>query len=96
MDKNLLTVKEIASEYTDFSTQKINFLIREGRLKAKKIGTKYYINRATWSEFIGISTGAADIEKDLEIARLKSELAIKTNIITTLKGLLQTANNIII
>ena len=96
MDKDLLTVKKIAEEYKDFSEQKLTFLVREKRLKAKKIGNKYYITRADWNEFIGLTASTESIDKDLEIARLKSELAIKTNTINTLKRLLQTANSIIV
>lgn len=95
MDNNLLTVKQIIEQYPDFSSQKINFLIREGRLKAKKIGTKYYINREVWNQFIGISTNIEDTQKDIELIKLKAELEnlqIKYNAIC---AYLRTANSLI-
>lgn len=77
-NKNLLTVQQINKEFPDFSTQKICYNIRAKKLDAKKIGTKYYVDRAVLYKFLGLETTKEeekDLKKDLLIAQLKTEIA---------------------
>jgi hypothetical protein len=95
MSEELLTVKQAHDEKPEFSEQKINFAIREGTLKAKRIGTKNYFTRSAWNEYLGIPSNDESIKKDLRIKELEGQLkayeikirAFET-LATSLKGLI--------
>ena len=95
MREELLTVKMAVEEYPEFTTQKINFAIRQGALKAKKIGTKYYFTREALNQYLGIDNRDSGVEKDLEIARLKHEVEKYKSQITMFRDLLLTCKGIL-
>lgn len=95
MREELLTLKQINIEYPQFSTQKLSASIRKGELKAVKRGLSYYVTRQNLNTYLGINNSNTDINKDLEIARLKQELNKYKTELNTIKGLIGTCSAIL-
>jgi len=93
-NKELLTVKQAHKENPDFSEQKINFAIRQGLLKAKKLGTKYYFSRSAWNEYLGVPVENETLKKDLRIKELEGEVKEYRMKLEALKNIIHSINNI--
>ena len=95
MAEELLTTKKINEEYPQFSLQKLTFAIRNGQLKATKRGNTYFVTRKNLNLYLGIENSDEELQKNLEIEKLKNELKLKEQTILTLKNLLKMANDIV-
>lgn len=94
-NNEILTFKDIHSEYPDFSEQKLGFAAREGKLKAVKRGSKYYVTRSALNDYLGISNSDEELKKDLEIAKLKGQIKSLETQLQAFKSIAISLNNIV-
>lgn len=69
--------------------------IRTGKIKAKKSGTEYLIEKSEVDRYLGIETNDESLKKDLEIAELKGKLKSCEMQLQAFKSVASSLNNII-
>lgn len=69
--------------------------IRTGKIKAKKCGTEYLIEKSEVDRYLGIQTNDESLRKDLEIAELKGKVKSLETQIQAFKSVASSLNNII-
>ncbi len=69
--------------------------IRLGRLKAKKSGVEYLIEKTEVDRYLGIETNDESLKKDLEIEKLKGQVKSLQTKIEAFKSVANSLNNII-
>lgn len=69
--------------------------IRLGRLKAKKSGVEYLIEKTEVDRYLGIETDDESLKKDLEIEKLRGQVKALQTKIEAFKSVANSLNNII-
>lgn len=94
VDKQIFKLCEV-SEYYHIPLTTLQKHVREEKLIAKKNGREYIVTKENLDKYLGTKSSNKEMEKDLEILRLQSELEIYKNKIEILKNLVETINKFI-
>lgn len=92
--QELLDLNQI-NEETGILVATLQGDIRKQKLKAKKIGRKYMVNREDLNRYLGIENVDEILKRDLEIAKLKNQLEGYKRQYATLKQLMDTMQGVI-
>lgn len=92
--QELLDLNQI-SEETNILVTTLQGDIRKQKLKAKKIGRKYMVNREDLNRYLGIENVDEILKRDLEISKLKNQLEGYKRQYATLKQLMDTMQGVI-
>lgn len=93
-DKQIFKLQQI-SDYYHIPLTTLQKHVRDNKLVATKNGREYIVTKDNLDKYLGIKSSNKEIEKDLEISRLKSELEIYKNKFEILKNLIETINKFI-
>ncbi|HBJ1646725.1 helix-turn-helix domain-containing protein [Clostridium sp. ZBS20] len=95
MSKTLVyKVKEVA-EMINKPAATVRNEIRLGKIKARKSGTEYLIEKSEVDRYLGIETNDENLRKDLEIVELRGKIKSLETQISAFKNVAISLNNII-
>ena len=93
-DKQIFKLDEVSASY-NIPQATLQKHARDKKLVATKNGREYIVTKDNLDKYLGIKSSDKEIEKDLEILRLQSQLEIYKNKIEILKNLVETINKFI-
>ena len=94
VDKQIFKLCEV-SEYYHIPLTTLQKHVREEKLIAKKNGREYIVTKENLDKYLGTKSSNKEMEKDLEIEKLKSELRCYKIKVKTFKNLIQTMENVL-
>lgn len=84
---DMYSVDEFATK-AGITTAHTRQLLREGKIKAIKVGKEWRVNKEEANKYLGIKTDMSIVEKELIISELQGKLKITENKLETFKNLI--------
>ena len=84
-DKLILKLRDISQKY-DIPVSRLTLAIRQGKLKAVKVGKEYVVNMDELYRYLGIETSSQGMQRELYIKELESKIKNYETQINALKN----------
>lgn len=94
-EKSILKLKEISEKY-DIPVTRLTLAIRQGKLKANKLGKEYIVTLDEVYRYLGIETTSQGMERELYIKELENKIKNYEIQMTTLRSCISMMNSLVV
>ncbi|WP_455810153.1 helix-turn-helix domain-containing protein [Clostridium butyricum] len=94
-EKAIFKLKEISKKY-DIPVSRLTLAIRQGKLKANRVGKEYIVTIDELYRYLGIETTSQGMERELYIKELENKVKNYEIQMATLKNCISMMDNLIV
>lgn len=94
-EKAIFKLKEISIKY-DIPVSRLTLAIRQGKLKANRVGKEYIVTIDELYRYLGIETTSQGMERELYIKELENKVKNYEIQMATLKNCISMMDNLIV